>query len=107
MQFEGYDGCNRLAATLNQARLDFVEHGELSASAQDARLPPKKLLLLLQGKDNGIKADRYEWYLYLQIPSRLNGQLTLPNVTKYRSLDADLVNHDRWLDEKKELLDKS
>lgn len=70
-------------------------------------MPPKKILPLLQGENGDIKPDRYEWFLYLQIPSRLNGQLTLPNVTKYRSLDADLISHERWRDEKIELLDKS
>lgn len=54
-----------------------------------------------------VGGDHYEWYLYLQIPWRLNGQLTLPNITKYRSLDADLVSHERWNDKKNELLDKS
>jgi hypothetical protein len=70
-----------LAATLNQARLDFVDHDELSPSTQNVSLLPKKLLSLLQGEEDAIKADRYEWYLYLQIPSWLNGQLTLPSVT--------------------------
>lgn len=107
LKFEGYEGCHRLAITLNQVCLDFVDHGELRQSTQDVRLLPKKLLPLLQDEDGAIRSDRYEWYLYLQIPSRLNGQLTLPNVTKYRSLDADLVNHVRWRDEKDELLDKS
>jgi hypothetical protein len=58
-----------LAATLNQARLDFVDHDELSPSTQNVSLLPKKLLSLLQGEEDAIKADRYEWYLYLQIPS--------------------------------------
>jgi len=107
LTFEGYEGCQRLATTLNQARLDFVDRGELQQSTLDARLPPKKLLPLLQCENGDIKPDRYEWYLYLQIPSRLNGQLTLPNVMKYRSLDADLVSHERWRDEKNDLLDKS
>jgi TnpA family transposase len=107
LKFEGYEGCQRLATTLNQARLDFVDYGELQQSTLDVRLLPKKFLPLLQGNDGDIKPDRYEWHLYLQIPSRLNGQLTLPNVTKYRSLDADLVSHERWREEKNELLDKS
>ena len=39
-----------------------------------------------------ILIDRYEWFLYQQIPDRLNGQLTLPDITKYRALDADLID---------------
>jgi len=107
LKFEGYEGCQHLAATLNQARLDFVDCGKLQLSTLDARLPPKKILAFLQGEDGTIKPARYEWNLYLQIPSRLNGQLILTNVTKYRSLDADLVSSERWRDEKDELLNKS
>lgn len=107
LKFEGYEGCQRFATTLNQTRLDFVDRGELQQSTLDIRLPSKKILPLLQSEDGNIKLNRYEWYLYLQIPSRLNGQLTLPNVTKYRSLDDDLVSRKRWHDEKNELLDKS
>ncbi|MDF1655953.1 MAG: Tn3 family transposase, partial [Coxiellaceae bacterium] len=107
LTFEGYEGCQRLATTLNQARLDFIDCGELQQSTLDVHLPPKKLLPLLQCGNGDVKPDRYEWHLYLQIPSRLNGQLTLPNVTKYRSLDDDLVSHERWRNEKNDLLDKS
>ena len=92
---------------LNQARLDFVGCGELQQSTLDARLPPKKILTLLLDENGDIRHDRYECYLYLQIPSRLNGQLTLPNITKYRSLEADLVSRERWRDHKNDLLDKS
>jgi hypothetical protein len=107
LNFEGSEGSQRLATTLNQARLDFVNCGELQQSTLDVHLPPKKILPLLQGENGDIKPDRYEWFLYLQIPSRLNGQLTLPNVTKYRSLDADLISHKRWRDKKDEVLNKS
>lgn len=105
--FEGYEGCHRLAITLNQAGVDFVDHGELQRSTLDTRLLPTRLRTLFLDENGDIKPDRYEYFLYLQIPSRLNGQLTLPNITKYRSLDADLINHKHWRDNKYELLDKS
>ncbi len=50
---------------------------------------------LLDGEGN-ILIDRYEWFLYQQIPDRLNGQLTLPDITKYRALDADLIDGEHW-----------
>lgn len=46
--FEGHEGCQRLAATLNQSRLDFLDYDELQQSTLDVRLSPKKLLPLLQ-----------------------------------------------------------
>tara|TARA_B100001778_G_scaffold234703_1_gene195622 strand:+ start:204 stop:923 length:720 start_codon:yes stop_codon:yes gene_type:complete len=43
-----------------------------------------------------VSPDRFEWLLYLQIPNKLNGQLYLPTVIKFRSLQDDLVNNERW-----------
>ncbi len=51
--------------------------------------------------------NTHEWFLYLQIPSRLNGQLTLPNIIKYRALEDDLVIRERWLKEKDMLLKRT
>ena len=60
----------------------------------DTRLQ-KSREFLLDGEGN-ILIDRYEWFLYQQIPDRLNGQLTLPDITKYRALDADLIDGEHW-----------
>ena len=61
---------------------------------------------LLDGEGN-ILIDRYEWFLYQQIPDRLNGQLTLPDITKYRALDADLIDGEHWRKNKYTLLQQS
>ncbi|WP_142907497.1 hypothetical protein, partial [Klebsiella pneumoniae] len=50
---------------------------------------------------------RYEWFLYQQIADRLNGQLTLPDITKYRALDADLIDGEHWRKNKYTLLQQS
>ena len=107
LRVEGGDGTQRLAAALNQAKQYLSEKGELITDAIDKRLPLKKQMPFLQDDKRTIKPDRYEWYLYLQIPSRLNGQLTLPEVIKYRALDADLVSRERWLEEKNQLLEQA
>jgi len=104
LRFEGSEGVQRLAATLEQCRLDFSANGSLSIAVIDKRLPQKKQLPLLLDDNDTIKPDRYEWFLYLLIPSRLNGQLTLPEIIKYRTLDADLVNRERWREHKGQLL---
>lgn len=105
--FEGSEGAQRLAAALSQAQTDFIATGTLSKAAIDKRLPVKKQLPFLQDESGAINPDRYEWYLYLQIPSRLNGQLTLPDVIKYRALDADLISRKRWREEKDQLLEQT
>ncbi len=107
LRFEGSQGTQRLASVLDRVRLDLLDKGKLSKATMDKRLLQKKQLPLLLDEIDTIKPDRYEWYLYLQIPSRLNGQLTLPDVIKYRALDADLVGRERWLEEKNQLLKQS
>lgn len=104
LSFDGSEGVQRLASTLEQSRHDLSTNGTLSISATDKRLIPKKQLPFLEDGNGTIKPDRYEWYLYLLIPSRLNGQLTLPEVIKYRALDADLVSSKRWAEQKNQLL---
>ncbi|HDP7468565.1 TPA: Tn3 family transposase, partial [Escherichia coli] len=38
-----------------------------------------------------VHPQRYEWLLYRQLASRLNGRIYLSNVTKYRALEDDLI----------------
>jgi len=104
LRFEGSEGAQLLASVLEQARLNFLNEGGLLKAAIDRRLSPKNQLPFLLDDDDAINPDRYEWYLYLQIPSRLNGLLTLPDVIKYRALDSDLVDRKRWLEKKEQLL---
>lgn len=107
LQFEGSEGTFRLADILAKARRDFLNKNELSITTLDSRLPSKAQLPFLLDAHDKIKPARYEWYLYLQIPLRLNGQLSLPDIIKYRTLDADLVNHNHWQQEKDSLLAQS
>ncbi|EIF42700.1 protein TnpA [gamma proteobacterium BDW918] len=107
LRYEASAGAQRLAAALNHARLDLAAQGVISNATIDARLPSKKQLPFLQDEGGTFNPDRYEWYLYLQIPDRLNGQLTLPDVIKYRALDADLVSRERWRREKHNLLEQT
>jgi TnpA family transposase len=107
LHFEVSEKTRRLAAALHRAQRDLIARGELSKAAMDGRLPTKKQLSFLQDLNGEMNTGRYEWFLYLQIPNRLNGQLTLPNVPKYRALEADLVNRERWLEEKDTLLKRT
>ncbi|HEC0104712.1 TPA: Tn3 family transposase, partial [Klebsiella pneumoniae] len=73
----------------------------------DTRLLSKKSREFLLDGEGNILIDRYEWFLYQQIPDRLNGQLTLPDITKYRALDADLIDGEHWRKNKYTLLQQS
>lgn len=107
LRFEGTEGNQRLADALNQARLDLLSKGHISPAIINERALPRKQLSFLQDESGLIKLNRYEWYLYLQVSSRLNGQLTLPDVLKYRALEADLVNHQYWKEEKEQLINET
>ena len=93
-----------MAQLLRQAQVDFSTQGELSQLEYYKRHLPKKQRSFLQDKDGDLKQTRYEWYLYLQILSRLNGKLTLPDVAKYRALEADLISSERWKNSKDALI---
>ncbi|OZS41228.1 hypothetical protein ASV53_24985, partial [Photobacterium sanguinicancri] len=60
---------------------------------------------LLSKPDGSIDKSKYEWFLYLQIPNRLNGQLTLPEVIRYRALEDDLVKPEIWKNQKGSLVE--
>ena len=70
----------------------------------DPRFLSKKIREFLLDRAGNILLDRYEWFLYQQIPDRLNGQLTLPEIIKYRALDADLIDGEHWRKHKYTLL---
>ncbi len=105
LQFEGSDSTQRLTTALEQARYELATHGKLTS--MDKRLPSKKQIPFLLNDDGSIRPDRYEWYLYLQIPNRLNGQLVIPEIVKYRALEADLVSRERWQKHKQTLLEQT
>ncbi|MFT6286530.1 MAG: TnpA family transposase [Alcanivorax sp.] len=107
LRLEGSEGSERLAHTLGQAQAELAEHKELSQSEYYKRQLPQKQRPFLQDKDGKLKLTRYEWYLYLQIPSRLNGKLTLPGVAKYQALEADLVDIERWKEDKELLIEQT
>lgn len=107
LRIEGADQTQRLARVLDQARLDLLAQQELSHASLDQRLPQKHIRPLLLKKDGSINKSRYEWYLYLQIPDRLQGQLLMPDVIKYRALDADLLKTQCWKQDKQRLLNST
>lgn len=104
LRIEGADQTQHLARALDQARLDLLAQQELSHASLDQRLPQKHIRPLLFNKDGTLNKARYEWYLYLQIPDRLQGQLFMPDVIKYRALDADLLKPQSWKRDKQRLL---
>ena len=73
---------------------DFKDRAEATrANGRPIQPRQKDYLVDEVGK---VSPDRFEWLLYLQIPNKLNGQLYLPTVIKFRSLQDDLVNNERW-----------
>ncbi|MFK7975221.1 MAG: Tn3 family transposase [Halioglobus sp.] len=107
LRLEGSEGSERVARILIQARAELSEHNALLQSVYYKRHLPKKQRPFLLDKEGNLKLKRYEWYLYLQIPGRLNGKLTLPEIAKYRALEDDFVEKLRWKRDKKLLIEQS
>ncbi|HCN0899082.1 TPA: Tn3-like element IS3000 family transposase [Escherichia coli] len=106
LRFEGCDGTQHLAAALAKTQNELNGQDAQLQTADTRLLSKKSREFLLDGEGN-ILIDRYEWFLYQQIPDRLNGQLTLPDITKYRALDADLIDGEHWRKNKYTLLQQS
>jgi len=94
LDFQGTQKTQALAAQLA------ITKDELSAGVAlhtvDRRLIQPKQKDYILDEAGKISSERFEWLLYLQIPNKLNGQLYLPTVVKFRSLQEDLVNNERW-----------
>ena len=85
---EAGKGSEAVVAQLQKMQTEIVS-GE-SLMTMDTSLIPKKHLPWLVKQDN-VNPQRYEWLLYRQLTSRLNGRIYLSNVTKYRALEDDLI----------------
>jgi TnpA family transposase len=104
VRFEGSEKSQRLSNVLFRAQQSITETGELSAGCVDRRLIPKKVLPFIVQDDDLVNMGRYEWFLYLRIINRLNGQLMVPDVVKYRSLADDLLRRESWKKQKRTLI---
>ena len=88
LECEAGKGSEAVVAQLQKMQTEIVS-GE-SLMTMDTSLIPKKHLPWLVKQDN-VNPQRYEWLLYRQLTSRLNGRIYLSNVTKYRALEDDLI----------------
>ena len=88
LECEAGKGSEAVVAQLQQMQTEIAFGGPLKT--MDTSLIPKKHLPWLVKQDN-VNPQRYEWLLYRQLTSRLNGRIYLPNVTKYRALEDDLI----------------
>lgn len=94
LDFQGTEKTQALATQLVTTKEELGAEGTLHSA--DRRLIRPKQKNYLIDKAGKVSLDRFEWLLYLQIPNKLNGQLYLPTVIKFRSLQDDLVNNERW-----------
>ncbi len=94
LNFQATQNTQALAAQLAITKDELNNGGTLHT--MDRRLIQRKQKDYLIDKEGNASQDRFEWLLYLQIPSKLNGHLYLPTVIKFRSLQDDLVSNERW-----------
>lgn len=107
LEFEGSEQVARLADMLDRLRKAHLEKTQLKATVPELTFITKASRQWLMDNEDSVNVDRLERYLYLQVPNRLNGQLTLPEVTKYRLLEDGLQDQESWLQEKELLLEQA
>lgn len=88
LECEAGKGSDTLVAQLQKMQMEIASGGSLKT--MDTSLIPKKHAPWLVN-DGEVDPQRYEWLLYRQLTSRLNGRIYLSNVTKYRALEDDLI----------------
>lgn len=88
LECEAGNGSEDVVAQLQKMQMEIASGGSLKT--MDTSLIPKKHAPWLVN-DGEVDPQRYEWLLYRQLTSRLNGRIYLSNVTKYRALEDDLI----------------
>lgn len=92
LEFQASQKTQVLATQLAITRDELLASGV--PQTMDRRLIQAKQKDYLIDKEGNVSPGRFEWLLYLQIPNKLKGQLHLPTVIKFRSLQDDLVSID-------------
>ena len=88
LEYQAAGGSEALVVQLNNTKVQLLSDKKLQT--MEASLIPKKHRPWLVTEDK-VNSKRYEWLLYRQLTSRLNGRIYLSNVTKYRALEDDLI----------------
>ncbi|HAS25075.1 MAG TPA: Tn3 family transposase, partial [Vibrio sp.] len=103
LSFEGSDKTQALATQLTTSQAELSSNGRLKTT--DRHLIHPKHQAYVIDADNNILPDRYEFLLYLVIQLKLDGQLYIPTIIKYRALRDDLVDDTQWKQKKALLKD--
>jgi hypothetical protein len=88
LEYQAASGSEALVVQLNTTKMQLLSDKKLQT--METSLIPKKHRPWLVAEDK-VNSKRYEWLLYRQLTSRLNGRVYLSNVTKYRALEDDLI----------------
>jgi TnpA family transposase len=87
LEYQAASGSEALVQ-LNTTKMQLLSDKKLQT--METSLIPKKHRPWLVTEDK-VNSKRYEWLLYRQLTSRLNGRVYLSNVTQYRALEDDLI----------------
>ena len=107
LKFEGSERVARLTDLLDLLRQSHIEKTQWTVTVQELTFITKSSRQWLLDSEDTVNIDRLEWFLYLRIPNRLDGQLSVPEVVKYRSLEDDLQDQKSWRQEKELLLEQT
>ena len=94
LRFEGYQHNTLLINQIQSAQKNLLESGVIHEFDETFVRSKAKPYLISEG--NTVNSQRVEWYLYMQIQSKLNGHLFIPDSLKYRALEDDLISDKQW-----------
>jgi len=89
LNFEASDNTKDLVRQLTITKNELKECGSLTTADQTIVLPKHQIYVF--DSEQQVIPQRYECLLYLQIQSKLDGQLYIPESIKHRALQDDLV----------------
>jgi TnpA family transposase len=100
LNYQAAEGSEALVAQLNITQHELAEN-QLLRTVEQSLIPKRHFPWLVNNGE--VNAKRYEWLLYRQLVTRLNGRIYVSNVTKYRALEDDLID----ADSQQEILEQS
>lgn len=96
LRFEGPQHNTPFIQYIQNSQKDLLESGSIKMIDENLVRPKARKYLI--NNDNTVHAQRAEWYLYMQIQTKLTDQLFIPDSHKYRALEDDLISDSQWKD---------
>lgn len=94
LRFKGSEHNTPFIQYIQNSQKSLLKSGSINEMDENLVRPKARRYLITE--DNTVHAQRAEWYLYMQIQTKLDGQLFIPDSHKYRALEDDFISDSQW-----------